>query len=1016
MIVAVKNRSGRRTGTRGGFAAAYAYITRAGEAEHVAYSAALDPQRDVPAQMAATAASSLRALRTTPAYHVVLSWDRPIESREVVLAAQRATKRLGVSEHQWVTAVHRDTAHVHAHLLVNRVHPATHRAWKPWRDYRTLQAFAREETAYEAAAGLTNSSPRRPAPRRSAAGNFEAWHGQLSMESWARGDLAVSLDRVLERSDANWDAVHRAAARHGVTLERQPTGVVLVDRSVSRGTAISGSLVGLSARRLERCLGAYRPPSESVEISRVDGYGARRQRYDLPSPAVCDPVVAPLYRAFVAEQAAWREKAGHVREQRHAVRRVWKERERDERADEARARAILRTMRGDRGRAFRVALRETCAAERVERGNRRRTELAVLVEERPQPLFRAWLKKRVLAGDVTAGVVGVFLRNQAISTVEIAQIDRSIARGGSMQDPGVTRLVDRYAQARAAGADSVAPASEELFKDGLAQLAEHGRTAQWMDGASARIERFTGEDVSGLEMAAAAIVMRDVLSAEHLARLYEPMESVVPFTSLFQDLDREQAVTGLGRELNVERGAVTFALFDEGGAILLAPIDAIADDVPRLCEPSVDVDALHRMAENLMHGDTDGTRFPGGFVDLSAEARVIAEPAHGTISAATPGAPAEDEGFAAAAEAEVELQEIADRYRAYIESTGKTVYVDQESLFASRNADIGTRHRSLDSRNRTAAKIVRRLSADAALKSAFEAERQTIARVTGMAPPLELARWLETTHYSKELQERFLRACTIKPEAFEIGFAPMRATVPSALALEASVQEDGSGRTVIAWKRQHGFVEDKDQLHVVDARETESAKLALMVAARKYEHGMTLNGTDVFITRMLEAAVECHVEKLIVNPELQERIAQLVAERPSAEQRELEREDSRQREKIDEASRTMEPQAFRDFVDETITQTLRAQLRGSYGRDVVTSVHIDGSATATLRGVYMFPRHQYALVERNGDLSLVEIEPRLARQLDASVGDGVEVRLSRGFDGRVQLEPVAADHSVSHGR
>src|SRR4051794_3925489 len=45
---------------------------------------------------------------------------------------------LGLEGHQALIIAHRDTAHEHVHLVVNRVHPETYRAWDRWRDRTRL--------------------------------------------------------------------------------------------------------------------------------------------------------------------------------------------------------------------------------------------------------------------------------------------------------------------------------------------------------------------------------------------------------------------------------------------------------------------------------------------------------------------------------------------------------------------------------------------------------------------------------------------------------------------------------------------------------------------------------------------------------------------------------------------------------------------------------------------------------------------------------------------------------------
>jgi Relaxase/Mobilisation nuclease domain len=101
--------------------------------------------------MQATAARSDRIQK--PVYHVALSFDPndPVDRANMERVADRVLERLGLAEHQALIVAHRDRAHAHLHLLVNRVHPDTGRAWERWKDRPTIQQVLREE---ERALGL----------------------------------------------------------------------------------------------------------------------------------------------------------------------------------------------------------------------------------------------------------------------------------------------------------------------------------------------------------------------------------------------------------------------------------------------------------------------------------------------------------------------------------------------------------------------------------------------------------------------------------------------------------------------------------------------------------------------------------------------------------------------------------------------------------------------------------------------------------------------------------------------
>lgn len=88
-----------------------------------------------------------------PVYHVLLSAapGDPIDRAMMERMADRVLDRLGLTEHQAVLVAHLDRPHHHLHIMVNRVHPETGRAWSTWQDWEPVMAVLREE---ERALGL----------------------------------------------------------------------------------------------------------------------------------------------------------------------------------------------------------------------------------------------------------------------------------------------------------------------------------------------------------------------------------------------------------------------------------------------------------------------------------------------------------------------------------------------------------------------------------------------------------------------------------------------------------------------------------------------------------------------------------------------------------------------------------------------------------------------------------------------------------------------------------------------
>ena len=93
--------------------------------------------------MTATAELSRRC--TSACYHMSINWhpdERP--SPEIMQEIARRTLDLaGLSEHQALVMGHGDKPHKHLHMMINRVHPGTGRAWSTSHDYRRFDRIMR---------------------------------------------------------------------------------------------------------------------------------------------------------------------------------------------------------------------------------------------------------------------------------------------------------------------------------------------------------------------------------------------------------------------------------------------------------------------------------------------------------------------------------------------------------------------------------------------------------------------------------------------------------------------------------------------------------------------------------------------------------------------------------------------------------------------------------------------------------------------------------------------------------
>lgn len=81
-------------------------------------------------EMELTAGLSKRVEK--PVYHVSLNWnefDNPTKD-QMIKVADSFLKHMKLEEHQAMIVAHKDKAHPHIHIMVNRIHPEKHKAWE----------------------------------------------------------------------------------------------------------------------------------------------------------------------------------------------------------------------------------------------------------------------------------------------------------------------------------------------------------------------------------------------------------------------------------------------------------------------------------------------------------------------------------------------------------------------------------------------------------------------------------------------------------------------------------------------------------------------------------------------------------------------------------------------------------------------------------------------------------------------------------------------------------------------
>lgn len=228
--------------TRNGFLALARYLVHGDERptspERVAWVLARNLPTDDPElaarYMEATAALSRRCLK--PTYHVSINWA-PGEDPAPELMQEIALRTLelsGLGAHEALIMGHGDTAHRHLHMMINRVHPDTGRAWSASQDYRRFDRIMkrlaeahgfRHVPCHNLDLDLTDADPQLPDRKARRAAARGAPTSRIRGSRAAARRLGTSLSESIDRA-TGWEDIEAALVEHGLSLEAKGKGLV----------------------------------------------------------------------------------------------------------------------------------------------------------------------------------------------------------------------------------------------------------------------------------------------------------------------------------------------------------------------------------------------------------------------------------------------------------------------------------------------------------------------------------------------------------------------------------------------------------------------------------------------------------------------------------------------------------------------------------------------------------------------------------------------------------------------
>lgn len=226
--------------------------------------------------MAATAELSRRCANACA--HISINWraDEAPSPEIMQDIARRTLTMAGLAEHQALVMGHGDKPHRHLHMMINRVHPVTGRAWSESYSKRRFDRIMKqlaEDYGFihvpchafdpDATDDLPTAPPSnaRYAAKRGAKTTRRQWSARQSRDVGAL--MSERLDRL-----STWEDVQAMLAEFGITLEPKGRGHVVGNATSYSKLSRLGLMVtanGLAKRKAATPRSRRAPPKAKVQ-------------------------------------------------------------------------------------------------------------------------------------------------------------------------------------------------------------------------------------------------------------------------------------------------------------------------------------------------------------------------------------------------------------------------------------------------------------------------------------------------------------------------------------------------------------------------------------------------------------------------------------------------------------------------------------------------------------------------------------------------------------------------------
>ncbi|EAS0524767.1 relaxase NikB [Salmonella enterica] len=209
---------------------------------------------------------------TDPVFHYILSWQAHESPRpeQIYDSVRHTLQALGLSEHQYVSAVHTDTDNLHVHVAVNRVHPDTgYLNCLSWGQEKLSRACRELELKHGFAPdnGCWIHAPGSRIVRKTAAERDR-------QNAWTRGKKQTFREYVSQTAVAglrsepvhDWLSLHRRLAEDGLYLTLQNGSFMVMDGWDRNREGVQLDSFGPSwnGDKLRKKMGEYTPVPKDI--------------------------------------------------------------------------------------------------------------------------------------------------------------------------------------------------------------------------------------------------------------------------------------------------------------------------------------------------------------------------------------------------------------------------------------------------------------------------------------------------------------------------------------------------------------------------------------------------------------------------------------------------------------------------------------------------------------------------------------------------------------------------------